>query len=148
MYVAVLFLCADVLSLSTTSFIARMMMMMMMVVLRMCVSHLKRKWQHSSTLAWRHRAIQNVSFRTQPLYPSIPSALTILFSYLRCTSSVYPIGCSCCSWVMSIIVVQITRRNTYTGQRERERMCEKEGRLSLRCCCLFNMPMMRCTHRQ
>ncbi len=65
--------------------------------------------------------------------PSIRPSLPILFPYLFFTSP-YPSGCYCCSWVMSIIVVQITRRNTYTIQSEREDEQKKEGCC---CCCLF-----------
>jgi hypothetical protein len=93
-------------------------MMMMIVVLRVRVSHLKHKWQHSSTLSCRYNTIQRCLLQNSP-HPSIhPSLLAhLLFPYLFFTSP-YPSGC-CCSWVMSIIVVHIRRRNTYIVHRAR-----------------------------
>jgi hypothetical protein len=49
---------------SRTTTIGRMMMMI--VVLRVCVSHLKRKWQHSSTLSWRCCTMQKCLLQKSP----------------------------------------------------------------------------------
>ena len=66
------------------------------------------------------------------IYPSIPPSLPILFAYLFFTSP-HSSACYCCSWVMSIIVVQIAPRNTHTVQRktESEREQAKKERLLL-----------------
>ncbi len=118
----------------TTTSIGRMMMMMI-VVLRVCVSHLKRKWQHSPTLSWRCCTMQKCLLQKSPPLYIHSSLFTHPFPYLFFTSP-YPSACYCCSWVMSIIVVQITRRNTYTVQlRERERTSKKEEGCC--CCCFF-----------
>jgi hypothetical protein len=77
--------------------------------------------------------------------PSIRPSLPILFPYLFFTSP-YPSGCYCCSWVMSIIVVQITRRNTYTIQSEREREDEQKKRRAVAVVVFFNVLIVRHTH--
>ncbi len=89
-----------------------------------------------SFLTLLYNAEMSPSKITPSIYPSIHSSLFAHpFPYLLFTSP-YPSGCyCCCSWVMSIIVVQITRRNTYTIQQGRERgRVKKEGCC---CCCLF-----------
>ena len=73
--------------------------------------------------------------------------LPILFPYIFLTL-LYPSACYCCSWVMSIIVVQITRRNTYTVQRryEREREREREDKQKRRRAVVVFFNIVRCTY--
>ena len=69
----------------TTSSVGRMMMMMI-VALRVCVSHLKRKWQHSPTLSWRYCTIQKCLLQKSPplcIHPFLPlcpsSSISVLY---------------------------------------------------------------------
>ena len=70
---------------ATSSSIGRMMMI---VVLRVRVSHLKHKWQHSSTLSCRYSTIQrcllqNSPHPSLPLYPSFPISILYVAIYER-----------------------------------------------------------------
>jgi hypothetical protein len=63
---------------SRTTFSIGRMMIMMVVVLRVCVSHLKRKWQHYSSFSCRCSTMQRCLFPKSP-HPSIPPSLPIFF---------------------------------------------------------------------
>lgn len=131
---------------SRTTYI-RMMMMMMIVALRVHVSHLKHKWQHSSTLSCCCNTIQrDVSFKSHPIHPSLP---------VRPSSFLYPFfvllqpnGCHC-SWMMSIIVVHIRRRRrnmyiVYGARTQKKKKRTNNGRLLRLLFLLLSLSIYRC----
>ena len=114
-------------------------MMMMIVVLRVCVSHLKHKWQHSPTLSWRCCTMQKCLLqKSPPLY--IHSSL---FTHPFSVSILYV---AISERLLLLLMGDVNHRcanntkkhvhsTTKREKIERERTRKKEE--SCCCCCFF-----------
>ena len=115
---------------------------MMIVVLRVRVSHLKRKWQHSSTLFLSLQYnTEIVSFKSHPIHLSLLPSLSIFFFF--------PVSILCVAISERLLLLmgdvnhrcahrrkekkkKKKKKKKHVQSTSRAKPKEKEG-----CCCLF-----------